>query len=94
VPLDDRYPLDRLRYILDDTGAGVVLMDLAHRANRVLAETAVAAVEVALTSWLCRNLLYLVDFELVGQVEGRVGRQRLGWTSRRSYSLLFRVLSR
>ncbi|AUG80137.1 hypothetical protein CFP65_5435 [Kitasatospora sp. MMS16-BH015] len=37
VPLDDRYPLDRLRHILTDTGAPLLLTDPAHREHPVFA---------------------------------------------------------
>ncbi|MFE4977956.1 AMP-binding protein, partial [Kitasatospora sp. NPDC056651] len=37
VPLDDRYPLERLRHILADTRTGLLLTDPAHRDHPVLA---------------------------------------------------------
>ncbi|MFI2606494.1 amino acid adenylation domain-containing protein [Kitasatospora sp. NPDC018619] len=46
VPLDDRYPLDRLRHILADTRTGLLLTDPAHRGHPVLATEGFATVEV------------------------------------------------
>ncbi|MER5640149.1 amino acid adenylation domain-containing protein, partial [Kitasatospora sp. NPDC002227] len=49
VPLDDRYPLDRLQHILADTRATLVLTDAAHHGHPVLAETRLTALDVAET---------------------------------------------
>ncbi|MFG2905863.1 amino acid adenylation domain-containing protein [Kitasatospora sp. NPDC048286] len=46
VPLDDRYPLDRLQHILADTRSGLLLVDPAHRGHPVLATGGFATVEV------------------------------------------------
>ncbi|MEU3564495.1 amino acid adenylation domain-containing protein [Kitasatospora sp. NPDC006786] len=46
VPLDDRYPLDRLQHILADTRTGLLLVDPAHQGHPVLATEGFATVEV------------------------------------------------
>ncbi|MEU4116198.1 amino acid adenylation domain-containing protein [Kitasatospora sp. NPDC028055] len=47
VPLDARYPLDRMRHILADTRAQLVLVDPAHRAHPVLnSGTGVTALDI------------------------------------------------
>ncbi|MFD4532984.1 amino acid adenylation domain-containing protein [Kitasatospora sp. NPDC058397] len=46
VPLDDRYPLDRLQHILTDTRTGLLLTDPAHHGHPVLATGGFATVEV------------------------------------------------
>ncbi|MBD0671617.1 amino acid adenylation domain-containing protein [Streptomyces sp. CBMA156] len=46
VPLDDRYPLDRLRHILADTRTALLLTDRAHQGHPVLATEGFDTVEV------------------------------------------------
>ncbi|WP_188308508.1 amino acid adenylation domain-containing protein [Streptomyces sp. CBMA123] len=49
VPLDARYPLDRMRHILADTRARLVLVDPAHRDHPAVDDVGLTAVDVTAT---------------------------------------------